>query len=313
MPPASSIPILLLKSPSQPPETDSYTRLFSDPSSTYSFNPIHVPVLTHAYNPKPLIPLLSDTASFPYGGLIFTSQRAVSAFSLALSQTNSSALREWSLPIYAVGPATTKAVKAICAQHLPCCMDQVLGEDAGTGEALAQIVLRNYNERWQNEENSSDSERKARKPLLFLTGEKHRDIIPRMLQSPFLPEKERIVATEMVVYSTAAMDTFEGEFKRVLDEIEQAGVRWIIIFSATGGEGMLKALGWYDAKTGMVKDDFQQGRSTFVASIGPTTREYLRKEFAFEVDVCAEKPSPNRVKEGIEAFMINNGITLNTK
>jgi uroporphyrinogen-III synthase len=44
-------------------------------------------------------------------------------------------------------------------------------------------------------------------------------------------------------------------------------------------------------------------RSVFVATIGPTTRDHLRKEYGFVADVCAEKPSQEGVALGIERFM----------
>ncbi|KAL8794149.1 MAG: hypothetical protein Q9195_003334 [Heterodermia aff. obscurata] len=274
--PSPPIPIIFLKSPSQPPETDSYTRLFSPPTYT----PIHIPVLTHTLNTGPLLPLLSHPSSLPCSGLIFTSQRAVSAFSLALSQLPSFAPPDWT--IYAVGPATTKAIKR-------CLPTDVVGEEAGTGEALAQIILEDYNGREGPRE---------RKPLLFLTGETHRDVIPRMLSSDTLPPEQRIEVVEMVVYSTSALSSFESSFEEMLEQTEGASVRWVVVFSATGGEAMLKALGWLD---GEWKGSGE--RKTFVASIGPTTRDWLRQGFGFEVDVCARKPSAEGLREGVEAFM----------
>lgn len=314
------IPILLLKTPSNPPETDSYTKLFSAHQHQHpaTYNPIHIPVLTHKYATAPLLPLLTSP-SLPYGGLIFTSQRAVSAFSLALSQaldtpsfpsSQRTRFSEWSIPIYAVGPATTAAVKGVCAVYLPACESRVRGEEAGTGEALAHIILEDYNDRqhqWGN-----DGELGEKKPLLFLTGEKHRDIIPRMLQSSSLGPEARIKVVEIVIYSTAAVEGFEASFEHMLgiteEEARKAGARWVVVFSAPGGESMLRVLGWLDEETGRVKDDWDkgggdEGRRTFVASIGPTTRDYLRKAYGFEVDVCASTPSAEGVRVGIERFM----------
>ena len=311
---SSTIPVLLLKSHSDPPESDSYTRLFSFPSQTYTYNPIHIPVLTHQYITGPLLPLLSPLEfpiQFKFGGLIFTSQRAVSAFSLALSQALNSLqctpeclarCKEWSVPIYAVGPATTKAVRDVCALYLPACVSRVMGQEAGTGEALARIILRDYDTHGKEQQECG-----GKKPLLFLTGEKHRDIVPRMLQSSELAEDERILVEEMVVYTSAAMEGFEDDFRIILKDTEEAETRWIVVFSAIGGEGMLGALGWLDKKTRRVKDHWEKvnekgERRTFVASIGPTTRDYLRNELGFEVDVCAEKPSAKGVQDGIESF-----------
>ncbi|KAG7009339.1 hypothetical protein G7Y79_00003g012070 [Physcia stellaris] len=287
-----SIPIILLKSPSNPPESDSYTQLFRSPLSgpastdqpTYTYNPVHIP-------------------------------RAVSAFALALSQLPESDRKpEWHIPIYAVGPATTKAIKATCAQHLPGCEASVLGEEAGTGEALVHIILKDYNSRWKEQENELDKgEDEKKKPLLFLTGAKHRDVIPRLLSSPSLPATERIDVRETVIYTTTSLPNFLSSFRATLDATEQAmrysGARWIVVFSATGGEDMLRALGWLNEKTGQAGGAWkEEGRKTFVASIGPTTRDWLRESFGFEVDVCARKPSAEGVREGVEAFMKGRDI-----
>lgn len=69
-----------------------------------------------------------------------------------------------------------------------------------------------------------------------------------------------------------------------------------------GGEAMLRGLGWWDEgrKGVMLKGD---GRRTWVCCIGPTTREYLEREFGFVADVVAEKPSAEGVREAIERFM----------
>ena len=313
--PSPSIPIILLKSPSSPPETDSYTRLFSTspqtpavtPHTTNTYSPIHVPVLTHTFDTAPLLPLLASP-HLPYGGLIFTSQRAVSAFSLALSTLPSfpspAQKLDWAIPIYAVGPATTKAIKRLCAQHLPACEANVVGEDAGTGEALARIILEDYNSPHRNQGHET------RKPLLFLTGESHRDVIPRMLSSSALSAGQRIEVEEMVVYSTSALSSFGTSFEAALHQTEEAGARWVVVFSATGGEAMLRALGWLDEGSRRVSSTWKGDgeRKTFVASIGPTTRDWLREEFGFEVDVCARKPSAEGVREGVEAFMREKGV-----
>ena len=76
---------------------------------------------------------------------------------------------------------------------------------------------------------------------------------------------------------------------------------------------MLKVLGWLDEGTGKViwkREEGVEGSKgkIFVAAIGPTTEEYLAKEFGFQVDVCAQRPSPEGVREGIEGFMRDRGL-----
>jgi len=66
---------------------------------------------------------------------------------------------------------------------------------------------------------------------------------------------------------------------------------------------MLRALGMLDEETGKVPDGMSPMKGTHIATIGPTTRDYLRTEFGYEPDVCAEKPSPEGIEEGIKMFM----------
>lgn len=201
---------------------------------------------------------------------------------------------------------------------------------------LAQIILERYNDAFSSSDSSSDdhktdeAENKKKKPLLFITGEKRRDIIPRALTSPSLPPERRIPVEEMIVYSTSEVPSFEDDFAAVLKRTEDAEVRWVVLFSPAGGGSMLRALGWLhgeggrvmvddergrgrgrvDERKGRVRDGVtgdaiggQGGRETFIASIGSTTQAYLREGFEFEVDVCAEAPSAEGVKRGVEEWM----------
>ena len=302
-------PILLLKSPSPNPTTDPYTtHLTQSPSQPYT--PHYIPVLTHTLLPDPIINLLLEylqcptTAIFPYGAIIFTSQRAVAAFTTAINappiQNRLQKLRELQIDFYTVGPATERALRGVRDRLLPLCR-MVGGEEAGSGEVLAGMMLGRE---------GMDGERKYRtrtkeggvKQVLFVTGEKKRDVIPRMLMDPALKE-DVVPVVEMVVYETAELEEFEFGFGKALQETgEDSGMRWVVVFSPTAGRGMLKALGWLDEVSGKVKDNWRD-RKTFVVCIGPTTREYLHLEFGFKADVVAEKPSPQGVRDGIEHFL----------
>lgn len=126
--------------------------------------------------------------------------------------------------------------------------------------------------------------------------------------------ERRIQVDEMVVYSTAEVEAFETEFAAVLRESEGASrVRWVVVFSPAGGGSMLRALGWLDPVTGRVREGVNgdtEGRTTFVASIGPTTKEYLRGEFGFGVDASAEVPSAEGVRSTVERWMGVKGLGL---
>jgi uroporphyrinogen-III synthase len=79
-------PILLLKTKSSP--QDGYDEFFT----SNNYNPTFVPVLEHRFHQENLtkVATLFNTGAFPqkYGGLIFTSQRAVEGFADLLSRTN---------------------------------------------------------------------------------------------------------------------------------------------------------------------------------------------------------------------------------
>ena len=139
-------------------------------------------------------------------------------------------------------------------------------------------------------------------PLLFMVGEQRRDIIPRTLMDPQLPENRRIHVNELVVYGTGVMETFEEDFKRILMQTKHKGMRWVVVFSPTGCEAMLRALHLLDPQTGKAKTYAQRG-DTYIATIGPTTRDFLRETFGFEADVCAEKPNPESIHAGIMDFL----------
>ena len=80
------IPVLLLKTKSVP--HDGYEEQFSAVKEKHCFEPIFVPVLEHQLIEEGLSVVrellqnkkISRNASAKYGGLIFTSQRAVEAF-----------------------------------------------------------------------------------------------------------------------------------------------------------------------------------------------------------------------------------------
>lgn len=195
------------------------------------------------------------------------------------------------VPVYSVGPATTRALKAV-PQDPPL---QVFGEHTGNGDSLAHFILDHYAQWYQD--------RTEEKPaLLFMVGEQRRDIIPKTLMDDRLPSDRRIGVDEVVVYGTGVMESFADDFQRRLQETKESRMVWIVVFSPTGCDAMLRGLGMIDEATGKAKPN-DPNRTRFVATIGPTTRNYLQRTFGLDPDVCAEKPSPEGVLEGIQQFM----------
>lgn len=313
------IPVLLLKTRSTP--GDGYHDIFSEPAQGLSYVPSFVPVLEHRFESHGMAQVESILRSnsigthsdASYGGLIFTSQRAVEAFTklvqdcqgkadcscplryLLLADQTTGGDEQWPhlqhVPVYSVGPATTRALKAV--PQLPPL--QVFGEHTGNGDKLAQFILDHYG-KWYRD-------RPQKPPLLFLVGEQRRDIVPKTLMDDQLPDETRIKVDEVVVYGTGVMESFPQDLEQCLQSTASAKMAWIVVFSPTGCDAMLTGLGMLDVGTGKAKQK-DPARTRFIATIGPTTRDYLRTTFEFEPDVCAAQPSPHGVLEAINHFVL---------
>jgi len=281
---AGKIPVLLLKTKSK---LDRYEEYFSTlDNGTYI--PSFIPVLKHQLDSFALDSLycdLTEMRSFHpstelqgYGGIIFTSQRAVEAFTQVCGRVKN--IDDYigdATVFYVVGPATSRAVAAL---NLPC---PILGEETGNGEALAAFILKDYNARWST---------KDHKPaLLFLVGEQRRDIIPSTLQNHVLPEHEQIKVEEKVVYATVEHPAFEAQFREIYQKHEQQE-QWVVVFSPSGCQSMLNVI--------------RDGPLTKVATIGPTTFKHLKDDMNFEPHVCAPSPSPEALADAIHSFRTNN-------
>lgn len=312
------VPVYLLKTKSSP--ADDYEELFAS-ASNGRYQPIFVPVLEHLYRDDALRTLRRSAERFAfasgseasglrkatnnqakrYGGAIFTSQRAVDAFGTVIAKldpTKLAAFFDEEMPLYVVGPATARGVRAF---GLPC---PVLGEESGNGESLARSIL-DYHQTISSDVTHLQ-DRKL--PLLFLVGEQRRDIIPKTLQSEDLPPAERIPVVEVIVYETGEMATFEEDFTALVQQGKRAQVaeQWVVVFSPQGCEAMLHALGWLEEKDGKFSEARREvamgSMRTMIATIGPTTRDFMIEQFGFEPDVCAASPSAESLVAAIEAF-----------
>jgi uroporphyrinogen-III synthase len=290
-----------LKTKSAP--TDTYEELFTNLDNE-RYTPIFVPVLEHRFKSDTLAEVqtnITTKAFLPkssgglatYGALIFTSQRAVEAFAQIIQGIRKAGhhavddLLPDSVPLYVVGPATARGLRSL---NLPC---PILGEHTGNGEALASFMLEHYN---------SLHPGPGKPGLLFLVGDKRRDIIPRTMQADALGEERRCNIDELVIYETGEMYSFKENFTTIWRGNVDDGCaqQWVVVFSPTGCMAMLESLGMLDQQTGRVVEDARR-KDVKIATIGPTTRDYL-KEFGFEPDVCADKPSPEGIADGIRAF-----------
>jgi uroporphyrinogen-III synthase len=285
------IPIHLLKTKSTP--IDRYEEYFNSIGDG-CYSPGFIPVLKHQFIDSALDQIQSLLSSRgllsgsqrQYGGVIFTSQRAAEAFiNVFRGIDEASNLIDERTVLYVVGPATKNALTNL---GLPC---PLLGEETGNGEALAAFILDDYNTRWPGH---------GDKPgLLFLTGEKHRDVIPKTLQAESLPCTRRARVDELEVYKTIEHPGFEEACRQ---EWSKAADReqWVVVFSPSGCQTVLKVLELLDEAS--ERYDRSRQSCTKIATIGPTTKAFMLKRFNFEPQVCAPSPSPEGVGEAIQSY-----------
>ncbi|KAF2229239.1 uroporphyrinogen-III synthase [Viridothelium virens] len=307
----SLIPVLFLKTRSSP--QDGYHDCFSHWDGG-SYLPEFVPVLEHHLKRDSLSELLNliesgafsvdrraesiETSTAHYGGLVFTSQRSVEAFTLVVGKLRQKSLSidvllPPELPLYVVGPATARGLKAL---DLHC---SIVGEDSGNGQMLASFILQHYKQDAIRTANAD----KTKLPIMFLVGEQRRDVIPRTLQSGSLEPSERIGVQELVVYESGELSTFRSDFKKTWLQCQRFPQSWVVVFSPTGCKAMLEELSMLEEASGKIKENIVGIRRPLIATIGPTTRDFLVREFGLQPEVCAGKPSPEGLGEAVSEFM----------
>lgn len=152
-------------------------------------------------------------SSAPYRGMIVTSQRAVEAYISAgvaaqdilrsKNKTSSNSPTAWNrVPFFAVGPATSSALRNV--PLAPWLRPRLVmgGEATGTGEALARYVVRHFSSPSILDQNSDVRSAEQAPPLLYLVGDKNASTIPDMLTQAS-PPTGPVPFEELQVYETA--------------------------------------------------------------------------------------------------------------
>jgi len=79
---------------------------------------------------------------------------------------------DWSaIPFYVVGTTTGNVLRKMPVSPFTPSSQNIVGESTGTGEALAKVVI------------GDQGSRAPKLPLLYLTGDKNRDTLPRLVQA----------------------------------------------------------------------------------------------------------------------------------
>ena len=374
-------PILLLKTKSTP--TDAYADYFQhfqihspvsdqEDDIIINFAPVNVPVLENRFHEETISEIerliahgafdddapgrraeedeeYDDLRERRYGGIIFTSQRAVEAFLQAVNHVvvvvgrfklsskpahHISPLpctRTLKLPFfsqflghkpfpsstvfYVVGPATHRAL--LSSPYIR--SSNIHGSETGNGEALAQFIVEHYHQNNNNNNNNNkalhydhhNNKTTTTSSLLFLVGKQHRDIIPPILELNKIPVEKK------VVYETRLSSSFVNDLREALlfrsdhhgDDI------WIVVFSPEGCHVLMDVLNSPSSSRQQQhmpeeEEDEEENQTRWkgkekkvrIATIGPTTRDYLIEECKTIPNVCANTPTPEGVARGIRRF-----------
>lgn len=272
----------------------------------------------------------SDSPS--WDGVVMTSARSVEAYCAAQRDLAHSADRPLpapSIPFFVVGHPTCTAL-----QRAPCppCQDQVFGaEESGTGERLAEYIVQHFQAAQSREPTNSITKRPR---LLYLTGDKNRDTIPRRLTAG------QIDFDPLQVYSTSPSPSFATNLDAVLAGVDAASAGgneeddngtdeqvWFALFSPSGAAECLAEM----RKRRLIppsltstpsrpttnglqhplpseSDTPSQAPSNpdyshlaariRFAVIGPVTEQFLHKQ-ALPVHAVADKPEPSALLDAV--------------
>ncbi|NXF85707.1 HEM4 synthase, partial [Eubucco bourcierii] len=254
--------VLLLKDPK---DKDSGSDPYIKELGAYGFEASLIPVLSFEF-----ISLegLFEKLSYPesYGGLVFTSPRALEAVKLCLRENSkneawSKSLKQrWNTkPAYVVGKATASLVEEIGL--IP------QGEKSGNAEKLAEYICS------REKLNSS--------ALLFPCGALKREVLPTIL-------KEKGIALEsLTVYQTTQHSDLQESLSSYFSQ--QGIPASIVFFSPSGVRFCLQHI--------------QKLSGNFInnikfAAIGPTTAEAMEAA-GIPVSCTAESPTPQDLAAGI--------------
>ncbi|KAI7796871.1 uroporphyrinogen III synthase [Triplophysa rosa] len=198
-----------------------------------------------------------------FGGLIFSSPRAVKAVKMCLEKHRhqwDTVKDKWnSKSIYVVGKTTASLVVDLGLKPV--------GEDTGTADALSSLIV---------QRESSDV-----LPLFFPCGSIKREDLPTALKENNVP------LDALTVYQTSEHPDLQ---KNITDYFSQQGVPVSVAFFSPSGVKFCVDLVKRLARSQLAQIKF--------VSIGPSTADALRSH-GLTVSCCAEKPTAKHLATAI--------------
>ncbi|KAG8958434.1 hypothetical protein FRC03_009125 [Tulasnella sp. 419] len=294
-------PVILFKSPQEdvPLSSDPYYSSFT----SQGYGPLAIiTVIGHAFvNVSQLSDVINAGPQDRYGGVIITSGRAAEAWKHAAERTveNSGAFNDcsWSTtPFYVVGPRTGSLIRngSSTIQHLLPDPSHVLGgAQSGNAEKLSEFIVSDYNDRGIS------------LPMLYLTGDKNKDTVPRTLKQHGIPYEELKVYETSPRAGEAILHDIR-EFKGSLQQSDTDVSTWIVFFAPSSAAAALPHVQEYYDLPGLestpLQTDAPSKRHTLIAAIGPTTSSYLTETRKLQVNVISPSPSADSLAIAIHEY-----------
>jgi len=201
-------------------------------------------------------------------------------------------MRDWSrIPFYVVGQTTADAISEVFSRSKDLGFESidVRGQSSGNAATLGPFILEDL----QNVTTENPT-------LLYLTGDKNRDTISRILTDG------GVKLEALQVYTTRASPSFEADLDKTLETFPtEAEVKkwWIVYFApstATFVTPILRKRFYFPSIAPDV--NMHHLPEAHVAAIGPTTDSFLREELGLRVHAVAPKPTPEEVVKVVTMY-----------
>jgi uroporphyrinogen-III synthase len=176
--------------------------------------------------------------------------------------------------------------------HLGFTSVDVRGQLSGNASTLASFIMGDFD-----------------KPskLLYLTGDKNRDTLTHILQ------EGGISLESLQTYKTEGSSSFAKDLSTAIHTSSKGHHSWWIVFFAPSAAAFVSPIlkNHFELRTSQSPlsgtSELFQAR---VAAIGPTTCAFLHDELHLEVDVTAQKPSPEDIVASITAYDRRTNISF---
>lgn len=244
--------VALFRSPTAPPAQDEYHKEFQ----AHGFEPFSIPVLSFKFdNQQELTKRLEEPSK--YEGMVLTSQRAVEAMELCVTNFIShevwrcETVKGWrEKAIFVVGKATAKAASERLGLESS-------GHDTGSADALVPIILQSI--------------KPSSSPLLFPCGNLRRETIPSEMA------KAEIALDGIQVYSTCA----DSKIKQSLEDfVREKGLPSFAVFFSPSGVNF----------TQEILSSIPEWCNVKLVAIGKTTAEAMKTK-GWNVTAVSEQPN----------------------